>query len=241
MDKTSARVPSPILDLLTAGVGRPRRRPRPHQGRQDGLRAPRARISAAAIELFAESGYAATTVLDIAQKAGVSRKTFYELYPTKEAVFLDAYQTLGALLTKLGLGTASQQHPTSLDHVRDSTRKLLETMGANGSATQMFYLEALGAGPRVRARRNEAIDEFVDAVAPGFRELRAHLDPELPALSRRLCHLIVAASIELITEFLADHDPSQLPDLTDDLTEIIRAIAIPNHPITNTTAAHRED
>ncbi|MUM17613.1 hypothetical protein BI330_14400 [Mycobacterium sp. CBMA 623] len=114
-------------------------------------------------------------------------------------------------------------------------------MGTNASATRMFYLEALGAGPRVRVRRNEAIDEFVDAITPGYRQLRRRLDPQLPALSRRLCHLIVAASVELITEFLAAHSPSQLPYLTDDLTEIVRAIAIPNHPTMKTTAANRED
>ncbi|WP_231897053.1 TetR/AcrR family transcriptional regulator [Mycobacteroides stephanolepidis] len=220
-----------VLDLLAGGAPQHLPRHRHQLSRDDVLQAQRARISVAAMELFADAGYAATTVLHVAQKAGVSRKTFYELYPSKEAVFLDTYQTLGALLKKLGLNTPAERPPAgSLEQVSLSIAALLETMAANGAATRMFYLEALGAGPRVRARRNDAIDEFAAAIAPGMQELRRSADPTLPPLGRRLSHLIVAACIELITEFLADHDPSELPMLTSDLTEVVRAIAIPNHP-----------
>ncbi|MDM2646957.1 helix-turn-helix domain containing protein [Mycobacteroides abscessus] len=230
MDEMIPERATPLLDLLTEGV--PRRLPRHRHGlsREAVLHAQRARISAAAIELFAETGYAETSVLHIARKAGVSRKTFYALYPSKEEVFLDAYQTLGALLRKLGLGAVPDEHHSGgIDRLHGSIRALLETMAANGSATRMFYLEALGAGTRVRSRRNEAIDQFVDAAVPGLQALRADLEPGLPRLSRQLCHLIVAASIELITEFLADHDPAELPRLVPDLIETVRAIATPNH------------
>lgn len=234
MDEVTPGTSERVLDLLAGGVPQHLPRHRHQLSRDDVLQAQRARISAAAIELFAEAGYAATTVLHIAQKAGVSRKTFYELYPSKEAVFLDTYQTLGALLKKLGLNTpAEQRSSASLEQVAVSIATLLKTMAANGSATRMFYLEALGAGSQVRTRRNDAIDEFVTAIEPGMRELRRAADPKLAPLGRTLCHLIVAASIELITEFLADHDPSELPALTSDLTEVVRAIAIPNYPEQN--------
>ncbi|TDZ92998.1 TetR/AcrR family transcriptional regulator [Mycobacteroides salmoniphilum] len=231
MDEIIPGASEQVLDLLAGGAPQHLPRHRHQLSRNDVLQAQRARISAAAIELFAEAGYACTTVLHIAQKAGVSRKTFYELYSSKEAVFLDAYQTLGALLKKLGLNApAEQRSSASLEQVAVSIATLLKTMGANGSATRMFYLEALGAGPRVRARRNDAIDEFTAAIAPGMRELRRSADPTLPPLGHRLPHLIVAACIELITEFLADHDPNELPTLTSDLTEVVRAIAIPTYP-----------
>src|SRR5215212_436583 len=41
--------------------------------------------------VVAEKGYAATTVADVVSAAGVSRSTFYELFASKEACFLDAY------------------------------------------------------------------------------------------------------------------------------------------------------
>jgi AcrR family transcriptional regulator len=51
----------------------------------------REEITAAALELFAERGYAATPVASIARKAGLSKGSFYLYFPTKlallEAVF----------------------------------------------------------------------------------------------------------------------------------------------------------
>jgi AcrR family transcriptional regulator len=47
----------------------------------------RERITQAAIELFTERGYDATTVDDIAAKADVAKGTFFNYFPRKEAVF----------------------------------------------------------------------------------------------------------------------------------------------------------
>ena len=49
----------------------------------------RARIYAVAIELFRRSGFQATTATDIARASNVSRGTFFNYYPYKEAVLLD--------------------------------------------------------------------------------------------------------------------------------------------------------
>ncbi|WP_027482696.1 TetR/AcrR family transcriptional regulator [Deinococcus pimensis] len=49
----------------------------------------RARIYSVAIELFKRGGFQATTATDIARAANVSRGTFFNYYPYKEAVLLD--------------------------------------------------------------------------------------------------------------------------------------------------------
>jgi len=49
----------------------------------------RALLQAAALRLFSEQGYDATTVEQIAREAGVSHMTFFRHFPTKDAVVLD--------------------------------------------------------------------------------------------------------------------------------------------------------
>lgn len=49
----------------------------------------RARIYTVAIDLFRRGGFQATTATDIARASNVSRGTFFNYYPYKEAVLLD--------------------------------------------------------------------------------------------------------------------------------------------------------
>ena len=54
--------------------------------------ATRAALKAAALELFAADGFDATSTASIAAAAGVTERTFYRHFPTKEAVLFDDYE-----------------------------------------------------------------------------------------------------------------------------------------------------
>jgi TetR/AcrR family transcriptional regulator, cholesterol catabolism regulator len=88
--------------------GRPGRRER---RKQEVL----ARIRAAALELFCEKGYDATTVEEIAERADVAKGTFFNYFPRKDSVLLAlAEDGFEALRAELGppdawSGTARQQ------------------------------------------------------------------------------------------------------------------------------------
>jgi AcrR family transcriptional regulator len=49
----------------------------------------RSRIANAALELFVHQGYAETTIDQIAEAAGVGRRTVFRHFPTKEAILFD--------------------------------------------------------------------------------------------------------------------------------------------------------
>jgi AcrR family transcriptional regulator len=60
----------------------------------------RAELASAAWDLFGKKGYEATTVAEIAAAAGVSRRTFFRYYATKDDVVTETSDELAeAMLT----------------------------------------------------------------------------------------------------------------------------------------------
>src|SRR6266576_3593372 len=62
--------------------------PGPGRPREDVLAHQRERLFGAMVASVAMRGYRATTVGDLAEISGVSSRTFYDLFPDKEACFL---------------------------------------------------------------------------------------------------------------------------------------------------------
>src|SRR5262245_52163615 len=59
----------------------------------------RGEIWNAAVDLFATKGYDRTTVEEIADAAGVSRRTFFRYYASKDDLMVKAIDSYGDLLT----------------------------------------------------------------------------------------------------------------------------------------------
>jgi len=60
----------------------------------------RERLVAAAVDLYADQGYDATTVAQIAERAGVTRSTFFRYFPDKRELLVAGQETLGRLLAE---------------------------------------------------------------------------------------------------------------------------------------------
>src|SRR6476620_788423 len=60
----------------------------------------RERMVLAAADLFAEQGYDATTVAQIAERAGVTKSTFFRHFPDKRELLVAGQETLSRLLTE---------------------------------------------------------------------------------------------------------------------------------------------
>ena len=75
----------------------------------------RADMVSAAFGLFSERGFERTTVDAIAERAGVSRRTYFRYFPTKEAVVLHAHNERLTLFESFLREAAG---PTGVDAVR---------------------------------------------------------------------------------------------------------------------------
>src|SRR3954452_9475999 len=60
----------------------------------------RERLVMAAVDLFTEQGYDATTVAEIAERAGVTKSTFFRHFPDKRELLVAGQETLSRLLAE---------------------------------------------------------------------------------------------------------------------------------------------
>jgi AcrR family transcriptional regulator len=179
----------------------------------------RERLLAAMADAVAEKGYARVAVADVIQRAGVSRKTFYEQFANKEECFLAAYDVCVDLLLE-GIDEAlSAAAPDWLTGMSAGTRVYLETMEANPSMARTFLIEALAAGPVALARRAIVHERFAALLARAHTAARQEL-PQLPELQPYVFRACVGAINELVTDHVARSGTDGLTELAGPILEV---------------------
>jgi AcrR family transcriptional regulator len=103
----------------------------------------------AALRLFAERGFEATTVADIAEAADVSPRTFFTYFPAKEDVlFAGAQDRIERLRDALAKRAPDE---SSLDALRRAAREVLADQSFRAEA-QRTHMQVIGANPALGAR-----------------------------------------------------------------------------------------
>lgn len=111
-------------------------------GRVEVSRHQRARLYAAMIEIVAERGYTATAVSELHKRARVSKRTIYDQFESKEALFLATYEVIVA--RTLECVTSAYDRTQSLDCGLEA---FLREVASQPQAARVALLEAPGAGP----------------------------------------------------------------------------------------------
>jgi AcrR family transcriptional regulator/DNA-binding MarR family transcriptional regulator len=130
----------------------------------DGIQ--RARILAAMGEVVAERGVAAATVANVVARAGVSRRTFYELFADREECFLAAFDHAVALAGEAVL-PAYEHEERWQDGIRAGLAALLVFLDEEPSLGALVVVHALGAGPVALERRAGIVRGLIAAVEGG--------------------------------------------------------------------------
>ncbi|MCC6473095.1 MAG: TetR family transcriptional regulator [Burkholderiales bacterium] len=143
----------------------------------------RSQVIGASIQLFGKRGYYATTVREIAERAGVSTGLVYQYFGDKEDILFLALQTvLDAYKERIPRATEGIEGP--LMRFRAAVHAYARVIDANIDATVLAYRETKSVG---RARRdiikqkesetNALIEAHVrDCIKAGLFE---KVDPEL--------------------------------------------------------------
>lgn len=169
----------------------------------------RRRILQGMIEVVADRGYAEARISDAIEAAGVSRKTFYELFSDKEECFLAAYDEVTEHVSAL-VEEAFAAGDGPEDRIERALRAYLGFWADEPDIARMCVVEVLAAGPAARARRAAATDRLADLLAGALLELRG--DKRLSELSARG---LVGGVQELIYGPIDAGDTDSLPDLAE--------------------------
>jgi AcrR family transcriptional regulator len=174
-------------------------------------RSQRSRILGAMVDIVSEQGYTETKLIDVIEAAGVSRKTFYEMFDDKEDCYLAAYNMWLRLLLRMTTD-AFEAKPSDpwADRLRVGLGAFLHYIADFPKPARFCLVDVLAAGSRALARRDAAIRQFTHFLDAGRAE--ADLDPPgLTALT-----LVGGVNELLYTEILHGATaqlPERLPEL----------------------------
>lgn len=105
-------------------------------------------------EAVGEHGYHGVRIADVVWRAGVSRKTFYELFGGKDDCFCATYS---AWIDRL-LATTFEAFETQaewVDQLRAALTELLGTLAREPDAARMCFSEVIVAGGETQQRREQ--------------------------------------------------------------------------------------
>jgi AcrR family transcriptional regulator len=140
----------------------------------------RARILGAMVEVSAERGAANVTVAHVVERAGVSRRTFYELYSDREECFLAAFDNAVARLSRHVLD-AYDPDAKWVERVRTALTAVLQFLDVERGAGQLLIVASLGAGHNALERRRGGIAQIIALLDEGGNESKT--GAELPPLT----------------------------------------------------------
>lgn len=117
------------------------------------------RIVCAMTEAVGEHGYHGVRVADVVCRAGVSRKTFYELFDGKDDCFCATY---GRLVDRLLATTFSafDSQDEWTDRLRAALTALLGALERDPDAARLCFSEVIAASGPTQQRREQAIEEI---------------------------------------------------------------------------------
>jgi AcrR family transcriptional regulator len=149
------------------------------------------RLADAALELFAERGYENTTVLDIAQRAGLAKSTFFRHFQDKREVLFGEDALTGRLVAAIATAPAGEAPLDAFAHGLDALGQDVFTPSRRTFTTRRRA--AIEAHPDLQER--EALKEahltaaISRALADrGTPELVAKVTAELGALALRAAY-----------------------------------------------------
>jgi len=175
------------------------------------VRNQRDRLTAGMIAAVAEKGFHDATITQITAAAGVSRRTFYTYFSSKEECFFVTYDVITQHLREV-VDEAAAGHDEWLDKARVRLATLLEVFSSNPDLARFCLIAPARAGNKIAARYTKAIAEAYDGMREGMPDEVAARAPS-PAVQQSLIGGMAALLVEKVEAGEGDRLVDLLPDI----------------------------
>ncbi|MFF4817838.1 TetR/AcrR family transcriptional regulator [Kitasatospora sp. NPDC001309] len=172
-------------------------------------------IRRAAYRLFAENGYEATRVEEIAAAAEVSPSTVFRYFATKEDIVLTDEQDP---LLAAGLRSRPAGEPV-LESLRHAVLDTLDHLHATDRTELVQRTRLVREVPVIRGRTAEQAARDADMLAAVLAERAGHPADSLPV--RVICVAVMAAVDETLWQWVSGGQQEDLHDLVDRTMDLL--------------------
>lgn len=172
----------------------------------------------------ATNGYVNTSVADVLERAGVSRRTFYELFSDKEDCFLATLRAgvgrLQRVLSKVTTAAATEGQNTSdpLERFDRLIECYLQELADEPPLARTFLIEVYAAGSPALKERQAALERFVDMIAQTFAGSRGLLGDRPD--QRFAVEALVGATSSMVTARVGAGEYERLAELREPLVDL---------------------
>jgi AcrR family transcriptional regulator len=184
------------------------------------------RLQRAAISLYAERGYDATTVAEIAERAGLTKRTFFRYFTDKREVLFLGSSELRELFVK-----ATADAPASATPIEAALAAGQGAVGEMFEERQDFARQRqaiIAANPELQERELIKLSSIAQAIAAALRERGVSDQAAILAAQTAMSIFQVA-----FARWVDQPDPGALPRLmSESLTELQELTSAAPAPLT---------
>ncbi|HEY5977777.1 MAG TPA: TetR/AcrR family transcriptional regulator [Solirubrobacterales bacterium] len=173
----------------------------------------RDRLTAGIIAAVAEHGYEKTTITNVVSAAGLSRRTFYAYFKTKEECYLATCEEIAEHLRGAAKGAEADSDDWG-EKVKARLVAVLAALAANPDLANFLLVAPARAG-------GELSEQYSAAVMKAFVELTGDAPREIQRLSSAVEYGLAGGSVWLVVRTLDAGEGTRLEELIPDLVKLI--------------------
>lgn len=173
----------------------------------------RDRLAAGAIAAIAERGYHEASITEICAAAGISRRTFYSYFASKEECYLETFDFVGEYLRQAMIEAAGGGEDWPVK-VTARLGAMLDVYAANPNLARFTLVAPLRAGESIATRYRHWLERLLKVLTDDRPTANSPRNPS-PAIEQAL----IGGMMALITRRV-ERGGEELPGLLPDIAEL---------------------